>query len=241
MLHKVKGIVLHSVKYSETSVIVKIYTDLFGLKSFLIRGIRTKKSKIKPGLFQPLTLLNLVIYYKEKTSLQSIKEVHIAYPFKSLPFDIKKSSIALFINELLYNSIREEETNIALFNFLWNSCIQLDLVDGNINCFHLVFSIHLTHFLGIMPQRNYSNTRQIFNIKEGQFQSSIPEHNLYLDSENSSTLNTIISTPLEMVSILKISPSIRARLLTTIIAYFQYHLQGFREIHSHQVLHTVLS
>jgi len=241
MLYKVKGIVLHSVKYSETSVIVKIYTDLFGLKSFLIRGIRSKKSKIKSGLFQPLTLLDLVIYHKITASLQSIKEVHIAYPFKSLPFDIKKSSIALFINELLYKSIREEEKNPELFNFLWNSCIQLDRFDGNINCFHLVFSIHLTHFLGIMPQRNYSDSRQIFNVKEGQFQSNIPEHALFLDSENSFTLNTIISTPLEMASILKISPSSRARLLSTIIIYFQYHLQGFSEMQSHHVLHSILS
>lgn len=241
MLYKVKGIVLHSVKYSETSVIVKIYTDLFGLKSFLIRGVRSKKSKIKPGLFQSLTLLDLVIYHREKASLQSIKEIHIAYPFQSLPFDIKKSSIALFINELLYKSIREEETNRELFNFLWNSCIQLDLFDGNINCFHLVFSIHLTRFLGIMPQRNHSGSRQIFNVKEGQFQANIPDHTLYLDSVNSSALNTIIATPLEMASTLKISPSIRARLLSTIITYFQYHLQGFREMHSHHVLHNVLS
>jgi len=241
MLHKVKGIVLHSINYSETSLIVKIYTDLFGLKSFLVRGIRSKKSKIKPGLFQPLTLLDLVINHKEKSSLQSIKEIHIAYPYQSLPFDIQKSSIALFINELLYKSIREEEKNVELFHFLWNTCIQLDLYDGTVNCFHLVFSIQLTRYLGIMPQKNYSVHRQIFNVKEGHFQSTIPEHSLFLDTEISSALNTIISTPLELSSTLKIKPSARAGLLSTIITYFQYHLPGFREIHSHQVLHSVLS
>jgi len=241
MLYKAQGIVLHSINYSETSIIVKIYTDLFGLKSFLVRGIRSKKSKIRPGLFQPLTLLDLVIYNKEKASLQSIKEIHIAYPFQSLPFDIKKSSIALFINELLYKSIREEERNQELFQFLWNTCIQLDLFNGNINCFHLVFCIQLARFLGVMPQKNYSTHRQIFNLKEGQFQSNIPEHTLFVDSEISSTLNTLISTPLQMASTLKITPSVRASLLSTIITYFQYHLPGFREIHSHHVLHSVLS
>jgi len=241
MLHKVKGIVFHSVKYSETSLIVKIYTDQFGLKTFLIRGIRSKKSKIKPGLFQPLSLLDLIIYYKERNSLHTIKEAHIAYPFKSLPFDIKKSSIALFMNELLYNSIREEESNPVLFNFLWNSFIQLDLIDENITCFHLVFSIHLTQYIGIMPQNNYSQKKQIFNLREGQFQSSIPGHNLYLDTETSFTLNKIISTPLEGVSALNIDPSSRRKLLSAIITYFQFHLQDFRDIRSHHVLHSVLS
>ena len=241
MLHKVKGIVLHSVKYSETSVIVRIYTDLFGLKSFLIRGIRSKKSKIKPALLQPLTLLDLVVYNRESTSLQSVREMQLAYPYQSLPFDIKKSSVGLFINELLYKSIREEESNQELFSFLWNACIQLDVSDETVNCFHLLFAIHLTRFLGIVPQGNHSGSRTLFNIREGLFQSGIPDHTLYLDPDTSTALSTLLSTPLELAATLTIPPLIRARLLSAIITYFQFHLQGFREIHSHHVLHKVLS
>ena len=126
MLHKTRGIALHTVKFSETSIIAKIYTELFGLQSYLIKGIRKQHSRIKPGLFQPLTILDLTVYHKETGSLQSLKEVHNLYPYQSLPFDIMKSSIALFMNELIYKSIREEEPNQELFDFLFDACIDLD-------------------------------------------------------------------------------------------------------------------
>ena len=109
MLQKTRGIVLHSVTYSETSLVVKIYTEAFGLQSYLLKGAKGKRSSFRPVFFQPLNLLDAVVYKNEKTALQSMKEVQLAHPFRSIPFDIRKSSIALFLNEILYKSIREEE------------------------------------------------------------------------------------------------------------------------------------
>ena len=114
MLHTTRGIVLHTTKYSETSLVAKIYTEVFGLQSYLVKGIRKQKAKLRPALFQPMTLADLVVYHKDKGSLQNIKESRIAVPYRSIPFDIRKSSMLLFINELLYKSIREEETNRKL-------------------------------------------------------------------------------------------------------------------------------
>ena len=180
MLHQTKGIVFHSIKYSETSVIVKIYTELFGIQSYLFKGIRSSKSKIRPGLFQSMTLLDLVVYHKENQSLQSVKEVHLSHPFRSIPFDIRKSSVALFINELAYKAIREEESNPGMFAFLWDACLRLDETEERVSFFHVEFAVMLMHHLGIFPNDNFAPGSPVFNLREGTFQPGIPDHHWWL-------------------------------------------------------------
>lgn len=241
MLHQTKGIVFHSLKYSESSVIVKIYTELFGLQSYLFRGVRNPKSKTKSALFQPLTLLDLVVYHKEKHTLQSVKEIRLAHPYHTIPFDIRRSSVAIFINELLYRSIREEEANPDLFEFIWESCLLLDNTESTVSNFHLVFLLQLAIHLGISPNQNYAPGLPLFNLREGNFQHSIPDHPNYLDQEESAILNTLLRTPLGMQSLLELKAEIRSRMLETILLYYQLHLPGFKGVKSHHILHTVLS
>ena len=241
MLHSTKGIAFHSIKYSETSVIVKIYTELFGIQSYLIRGIRNPGSKIKPGLFQSLTLLDLVVYHKEKQSLQSVKEVHLAYPFKNIPFDIRKSSVALFINELVYKAIREEESNPGLFGFLWQTCLDLDEAEDSVSWFHIRFAMQLMHFLGIFPQNNHSSQLPVFNLREGLFQSPVPNHPHYLDQENSVLFSNLLkSSELQGLGS-EVAKFSQNKLLETILLYYQLHLPGFRGVQSHHILHDVLA
>jgi len=99
-IHDTRGVVLHQIKYSESSIITKIYTEAFGIQSFLVRGVRKKGSKIKAGLFQTLSLVDLVVYFKEKSNIQNLKEIKSALPQTSIPFNIKKSTIAIFLKEL---------------------------------------------------------------------------------------------------------------------------------------------
>ncbi len=231
MLHSTKGIVFHSLKYSETSVIVKIYTELFGLQSYLFKGIRSQKSKTRPGLFQSLTLLDLVVYHKEKHTLQSAKEVRLAIPYKSIPFDIRKSSVALFINELVYKAIREEEANGELFEYLWQTCIELDQAEENIATFHIYFMARLMHYLGIFPQDNHSAALPVFNMREGLFQASVPGHPDYLDPLLSAKLHDL----------LKACSVPDTSLLAPLLVYYRLHLPGFREMQSHHILHDVLA
>jgi len=258
MLHSTKGIVFHSFKYSETSVIVKIYTELFGIQSYLFKGIRNPKSKIKPGLFQSMTLLDLVVYHKEQQSLQSVKEVHLAHPFKTIPFDIRKSSVALFINELVYKAIREEEPNPGLFAFLWQTCLRLDEAEDSISWFHICFAMQLMLYLGIFPQNNHSRKFSVFNLREGLFQAAVPSHPHYLDQEKSLLFNKLLNACSEEqfgngeMSKWRIgefstdhpsrilNPESRNRLLETILLYYQLHLPGFRGMQSHHILHDVL-
>ena len=254
MLHSTKGIVFHSLKYSESSVIVKIYTELFGIQSYLFKGVRSSKSKTKPGLFQSLTLLDLVVYHKEKQSLQHVKEIRLAHPYQTIPFDIRKSSIALFINELVYKAIREEEANPDLFAFLWQTCMLLDETKEKVSWFHIHFALQLLQYLGIFPQNNYSSPFPVFNLREGLFQASIPEHPHYLDPGDSLLISSLLTAcsihPNENSEIEKwrnseifnsIKAESRNHLLETILLYYRLHLPGFSEMHSHHILHEVLS
>ncbi|MCX6277351.1 MAG: DNA repair protein RecO [Bacteroidetes bacterium] len=262
MLCSTKGIVFHSLKYSETSIIVKIYTELFGIQSYLIRGMRKTRSKIKPALFQPLTLLDLEVYHREQASLQSIRGVHLAVPYQTIPFDIRKSSVALFINELLYKSIREEEPNPNLFGFLWNTCIALDSTDENVSDFHIRFAIQLMHYLGIFPQLNYSLETNLFNMREGIFQSGAPMYPECLDAKLSIKFFALLESNLSLSDLTPgpspkeedptpgpspkreggmIVASERRELLEKILQYYQLHLPGFTGIKSHGILQEALS
>jgi DNA repair protein RecO (recombination protein O) len=241
MLVRTKGIVLHSLKYSETSIIVRIYTEAAGLQSYLFKGIRRPKSKTKAGLFQPLTLLEIVAYIHENSGLHTSKEVRLFQPYMSIPFDIRKSSIALFMNELLYKSIREEEANPGLFDFMWKSCLLLDSADDNLNCFPVVFTAELTHFLGIRPQTGYSENKPVFNLRESQFQAIIPEKDSYVLPGYGSLFQSLITTPLENQSSLHFKPAIRRSFLDSLLVYYQIHLPGFKSMNSHHILHSVLS
>jgi DNA repair protein RecO (recombination protein O) len=240
MLHQTRGIALHSTKFSETSSVVKIYTELFGLQSYLVKGIRKQNAKIKPGLFQPLTLLDLVVYHKERSSLQNLKEANYLHPYQTIPFDIRKSSIALFINELVYKTIHGEEPHPELFSFLYDTCLRLDRVDDNFSLFHLVFSLQLTRYLGCMPQLNYSARTPYLNLREGVFQPEVPEHQDYLDSKLSRLFFQLLQTPEGANAPVKIPTKTRDTLLEMILIYYRLHVPGFREMQSHHILHTIL-
>jgi DNA repair protein RecO (recombination protein O) len=240
MLHQTRGIALHATKFSETSYVVKIYTELFGLQSYLVRGVRKQNAKFNPGLFQPLTLLDLVVYHKEKTSLQTLKDADYAHHYQAIPFDIRKSSIALFINELVYKTIHDEDPHPELFSFLYQTCLHLDDAVDNFSLFHMVFSLQLTRYLGCMPQLNYSGEALFLNLREGIFQANAPEHSDFLDPSMSKIFFQLLKTPEGASPSIHVPPITRNALLEMILLYYRLHVPGFREIQSHHVLHTVL-
>lgn len=240
MLHKTRGIVLHSIKYSDTSNIVKIYTEAFGLQSYLVRGVRKARSKTKAGQFQHLSLLDLIVYQKEKKEIQNLKEVRSNYLFQSIPFDIVKSSLALFINELLYKSIREEEANPELFEFLYESVKSLDRMENSPVNFHLIFALKLTKYLGFFPHGSFDQERQFFDLHEGVFQSEQPAHADFLRPPISEHFDHFLQSEYEFSDKIRISNAIRQEVLNAILLYYQAHIPGFKAMKSVEVLHTVL-
>ncbi len=237
MLHQTRGIVFHRVKYSETSLIVKIYTEQFGLQSYMIRGMRSKKSLVKPALLQPLTLVEIVVYHKENNDLQHLKEIKINYPFQTIPFDLRKSSVILFLNEVLYNVIREQESNSSLFDFLYNSIVSLDKMENGIAGFHLCFLMQLTKYLGFSPKRNFDEENSVFDLQEGVFKHQPISSELTIPMPVSEYFAKLIG-PENMPEI--IPPRYRSTLLDYLIRYYKIHIPGIKEIKSHAILHRVL-
>lgn len=241
MLEKTRGIVFHKIKYSESSLIIKAYTEEFGLQSLIARGTRSKKSKLKAGLFQHLSLLDLIINHNEKKDIHHIKEVKPAYSFSSIPFDIRKSSLIIFMNEVLFKSIKEEEKNEELFQFLFNSIQILDMKKDRVADFHLFFLIQLSKFLGFYPEKNFSDERQTFNLQEGKFIKTTETSELLMNPPFSNYLFQLLSLNYKSPKTLRISGNTKNELLEYLLKYYRIHLPDFGELNSYIVLREVLS
>ncbi len=148
MLFKTRGICLSYIKYKETSIIVKIYTRTFGIQSYIVNGLRSSKSKKTLGFFQPLTLLDLVAYHRKGNDLQRLSEYKIADSYQSIPFEVSKMSIAIFLSEFLSKVLKEEEEQTEQFDFLYHSLQVLDQLKSNYENFHLQLIIKLSRYLG---------------------------------------------------------------------------------------------
>ena len=223
MLFKTKGIVLSFIKYSETSIITKIYTAEFGLQSYIVNGVRNKNSKTKIALFQPLTLLDLVVYHKNTGGIQRISELKCNYPFKSIPFDLHKSSIGIFLAEVLSKTLKEDYSNPALFDFLNHSIATFDDQKDKIENFHLKFLIDFAGYLGFMPTRANDITTS------GHIKSPTNEELEFLDSLISSS------------EIKPINNSTRRVCMDYILEFYSYHVENFGTLNSVRVLKEVLS
>ncbi|MFH1321048.1 MAG: DNA repair protein RecO [Bacteroidota bacterium] len=240
MTYKTRGIVLHHIKYSETSVIAKVYTEQFGIQSYLINRVRSRSSKIKANVFQPLSLMEMVVYHKENGGLQRVNEVTNSHLFTSIPYDIAKCSIAFFIAEILYRSIREEEANSSLFQFLFNSIQILDLTTSNCANFHLIFMLQLTKHLGFYPNGNYTDKNKYFDLKDGTFLSEQPQHPHYMTPGLSECLSQLLRMNFESFDSFKINKNNRKSVLVKLIEYYELHLIRMKEVKSHLVLESVL-
>ncbi|UWX54783.1 DNA repair protein RecO [Maribacter litopenaei] len=234
-----KAIVLTSIKYGDTSLIVRVFTESDGLKSYLLRGILTsKKGKVKKALFQPLTQLELVANHRNKGSLENIKEAKLHYHYQNLHTNIVKNAMALFLAEMLANSIHEEEANIELFHFLEASLQWLD-IRTEISNFHLYFLTLLTKYLGFYPDIN-NIAYPYFDLQEGEFVSTT-SLNPILSGENLLYFKSFLGINFDAISTIKMRKNNRQELLQSLVLYYELHLQGFRKPKSLAVLNEVFS
>lgn len=234
-----KAIVLISLKYGDTSLIVKAFTASDGLKSYLLKGVLTsKRGKLKSAYFQPLSQLELVANHKNKGTLESIREVKVNYHYQTLHTDISKNAMALFLAEILGNSVREEERNEPLFEFLEASLQWFDTHEA-ISNFHLYFLIRLTKYFGFYPDTNDMGTA-CFDLQEGEF-TNTPSLNPILTGENLSFFKRFLGINFDEVQRIKMNKTNRQELLKSLVLYYELHLQGFRKPKSLAVLNEVFS
>ncbi|WP_439131179.1 DNA repair protein RecO [Polaribacter sp.] len=234
-----KAIVLSALKYGDTSLIVKCYTEDEGIKSYMIRGVlKPKKKGIKAAYFQPLTQLKIVANHNTKNTLNSIKEVQVIHPYKTIHADIVKQSVVFFLSEVLANSIQEEEQNKTLYSYLETAFTWLDVHDKIAN-FHLLFLLNLTGFLGFYPEMSQQN-KAGFNLLEGVFSDDIQDKNV-IHHNNFYQFKKLLGINFDDIENVSYSKDERQLVLQTIIQYFKLHLGSFRTPKSLQVLETVFS
>ncbi len=241
MLHKTRGIVLKTTFYGDTGVVVQVFTAKFGIQSYLINGVRKPKAKVNLNMLQPLHLLEMVVYFKANTSIQRVKEVQPAPVFRSIPYDIVKSTIVMFLNEVLYKSIRQQHTDEQLFDFIYNSIAWFDEHNNASINFHLAFLLKLSKYLGFAPSSRQENGQIFFDLQEGAFCSRPPVHPYYMDQADASTFMALFTTPFENLHGIRISKTDRRNVLNKILVFYTLHTASFGEIRSHQVLEDVLS
>ncbi|CAN5349789.1 DNA repair protein RecO [soil metagenome] len=240
MLTNTRGIVFHTVPYSDSRIICKMYTEHSGVESFILTISRSKKAKIKNNLLQPLTQLDLVVDYRGKGGLQSVRELSCSTPYQHLQEDIIKTSIALFLAEVLYKSVKEEEANEQLYSFIANSLHILDLQEEGVANFHLVFLLQLTKFLGFYPQPNFAGEKSIFDLRDGVFRDKFPDHLHYLDAPEARMLERLCGLTYSNMEFFPLSGEMRRIMVKHILRYYDLHLHNMHEVKSHEVLEVVL-
>jgi DNA repair protein RecO (recombination protein O) len=239
VLETTRGIFLHAVKYSETSLIASIYTEAFGRQSFLIKGVRNKNSAVKAAIFQPLYLLDLEIYYRPGKEMQWIKNARIALPYQSVAFDVRKSSQVIFLAEILNKCVREEEPNQELFNFLFHTLTYFDLTDSGISNFHLWFLFRLTHFLGIFPNGENSGQGTFFDLQKAQFVFSEPAHAQFADKRVTALFSGLFNSELNTLGKLNFTHADRSALLEMLLDFYRIHFDHLGDIKSLEVLKEI--
>lgn len=242
MLLSTRGIVFRTVKYGETSVIADIFTEEKGLHTFIAGAVRTAKARMPYGLFQPMTAVDMVCYFRESTgTVNRLKEIRAAEVWGQIPFDIRRGAVALFMAEICRKSIQEAEENRDLFEFLLGNLRWLDSSPHPIANIHLHFLLQLSGYLGFQPQNDVGEKGELFfDLKEGTFHSTPPLHPPYLEPEQTAQLVALLHLPLERCHELTLNRTERKALLQKLLQFYQLQLPAFSEVHTPEVLEMVM-
>lgn len=240
MLVSGEGIVLHGLKYSENSLIVTVYTRKWGRQAYIVTISRSRKSTSKAGMLQPLFLLNFIAYQKETREVQRIKELKIQPVYQSIPFDIVKSTQAIFLAEILYKVLREQESSPDTYDFIQNALLFYDLKEAMSN-FHLWFLLRLTSYIGILPDISRAGYENWFDIKKGAVVPHEPAHPLSINKEATEVLIQLSGLKINEIQQIKMKSTLRNYLTEKITEYYQHHFEHLGTLKSMKVLHEVFS
>ena len=244
MLNKTKAIVLKTVRYGETSLIATMYTELFGIQSFMINGVRSnaRSAAGKASLLQPAAILDLVMYHNDKKNLQRIKEFRWSFLYQDLFYNVIKNSIALFMVELLQKTLKEPEVNTELFYFIEDAFLHLDASNDTVMAnYPLFFSLHLTSFYGFRFSDTWSESRTILDLQEGEFVSEIPQHPYFIDGNLSFITSQLLKVqlPAELNEI-RLNKETRRALLQAYQSFYALHIADFGTMKTIPVLQEVI-
>ena len=223
MLVSTRGIILRVTKYRETSIIVNIYTEALGLNSYIVNGVRSSKSKYKIAYFEPLNLVELTAYHKAGRNIDRISEIRTAYPIHNIRQDIYKSTISMFIVEVLNKCIIEQDKNQPLFDYLYEAIIALNDSNEN-NSFHLQFLLELTKYLGFGIHDPNTFVQLSNNVQ------------FYDDPETRRMLKQLLEADFSNAP--QMTPEQRTNILNDIVHYYYTQLE-MPKLKSLEILRTI--
>lgn len=232
MLCKTRAIVLHHINYGESSIIVTLYSEEHGRISCIVNSVRSKKPKFAPTLFQPLTFLEMDIYYKSNRDLHRIKDVESPVHYRTIPFNYSKTAISLFLAEVLYLVLREEESNPVLFSFLHNALQMFDTNTTGASTFHHWFMLHLSRYLGFFPDADISG----FSLLTSEMQVFNG-----LNRESADALKLLTDSTQFPPDLSKVSQHNRNQILERLIRYYNINMDGFSRLQSYSILQEVFA
>ncbi len=225
MLQKTTGIVLTYIKYRDSSIIVKIFTRSLGLQSYIINGIRSSKSKNRIGVYQPLTLLELVVYHKEDANIQRISEARIFHPYQQLPFDMAKSTIAIFLTEFFSRILHQNYSNEDLYDFLQNALIQFDTSPHKAN-FHIQVLLKSALYLGFYPENGEALLEEAGVNVSGH-------------EDEADYINQLLHGGL--FENVKAARDIRRVCIRHVLAFYELHIPGIGSMKSLDILQSLMN
>jgi DNA repair protein RecO (recombination protein O) len=244
-LYKTKGMVLRTVKYGDTSLIVTVYTELFGVQSYIVSGVRTstRKGPGRANLFQPTAILDLVVYHNELKHLHRIREFKWGYLYKHIFFDVIKNAVALFMVELLQKCLKQPEPNAELFYFIEDAFVHLDEAEGHVLAnYPLFFILHLAGFFGFRIEDTYSERNPMLDLQEGVFVEQHPSHMYFLEANHAYITSQLLRVrqPAELSELL-LNQDTRRHLLQAYRTFYALHIPDFGEMKTLPVLQTIIS
>ncbi len=245
MVHSTRGIVLRTVKYGETSVIVLMLTEKFGVQSYLVNGVRTnsKKSSGKAGYFQPSAILDLVVYHNSLKQLQRIKEFKWGHLYNHIFSNMINNAVALFMVELLTKCLKQPEANAELYYFAEDAFTHLDVANESVTAnFPLFFFLHLPVFFGFRIDHHHTPEENILDLQEGNFTEMQPAHPHFLEDAEAETTAKLLQVqqPAELEQ-LRLNHDFRRKLMHAYERYYSLHLQDFGALKTLPVLREILS
>jgi DNA repair protein RecO (recombination protein O) len=241
MLDKTRGIVLHQIKYTDSGIVSQMYTRKFGRQSFLIKGMRNRKTGKHNILFHPMFILDLELYYKASREMQTLKEFSVFFTPYDIYSDIKKSCVAIFLGEVLTSVLKEESPHEELFDYIEESLFYFENCREGYANLHIAFLAGLSSFLGFEPGPRVEKENLFFDMLNGIFVPVPPVHGNYANEEISNILARFFEASYDSISKITLNGNIRNDVLETLVRFYSLHLPGLKKIKSLDVLKEVFS
>jgi DNA repair protein RecO (recombination protein O) len=242
--HHTRGLIIRTVKYGETSLVVSVFTALFGLQQYMVKGIRTSKksASFSASQFQVGNILELVVFHHDKNTLQHIKECKQPFYFEHLFADVTKNAVLLFMIELLQKCIKEPESSPELYDFIEDVILGLDkATPAQTANLPLFFILHLSHFFGFRLMDNYSEKDNVLDLREGQFVEQIPIHQMAITYPKSEYIAQLLRVmQIEELDQIQLNKQLRNELMDACLHFYELHISPFGQMKSLPVIRTLL-